>query len=523
MVTINLGNSAGNTASASYTLSEGCSDSIINGMIPSVEWMTAIASNGTISITATEDNPTTSERSGYITPLINGESCTNNRFKVTQAAGEEPGPEPPTECTCLVDNCAEPDNLHTSNLDATGETTCDSAWAQNPYNYEWSVEYATSSSGPWTPSGSGWLTPSIGPKSLCVSGPTGQANYTATANDGAVRWARVHWTWKNETKEEGMCNDSYAYFKQLSSEPAEPCDVKLTLAGLEGTDKATIAWGDGSTDTNVGNEQTTHTYQDGEGHSATITADGYKTVTVNLDCNDEVTKTMEKSAGGCDCSSAGFSVTGKTDIEPGTNVTVATYTANCTDGASVVYKSGDNFLEGGCRFENGNIIAGKVNTHTEDYTGVYAVEINGEQCGEQFMIKSPKGCQYPGQAIQIMLTNVNTYQYYYLTNEIIGTNCSTWVETSGHKYLKSSAPLSLGYYQYDGCTMTGYDVGENYYCNISTPGTTACNGSNMPLQANKTYYLYGYDGTSFTQVRTIVMPDGETAQSGADINKYYEV
>lgn len=371
MVTINLGNSAGNTASASYTLSEGCSDSIINGMIPSVEWMTAIASNGTISITATEDNPTTSERSGYITPLINGESCTNNRFKVTQAAGEEPGPEPPTECTCLVDNCAEPDNLHTSNLDATGETTCDSAWAQNPYNYEWSVEYATSSSGPWTPSGSGWLTPSIGPKSLCVSGSTGQANYTATANDGAVRWARVHWTWKNETKEEGMCNDSYAYFKQLSSEPAEPCDVKLTLAGLEGTDKATIAWGDGSTDTNVGNEQTTHTYQDGEGHSATITADGYKTVTVNLDCNDEVTKTMEKSAGVCGCITITESNVAFT--KEGGSITAGT--ASC-DFIPVGFPNWVTVTK------NGNNIVLTAEEHTgQSHGGGGSIQVDGENCG----------------------------------------------------------------------------------------------------------------------------------------------
>ena len=222
MVTINLGNSAGSTASASYTLSEGCSDSIINGMIPSVEWMTATASNGTISITATEDNPTTSERSGYITPLINGESCTNNRFKVTQEAGEEPEPPDPPDppipvgCTCLVDNCAEEGNLHALPLDAGSGSNCDKAWAEHPENYRVEgIYYSTSSTGSWTKRTDGWLRAEVTDVTSCPGVSNKQANYVYEENDtGAERWAKVHWMWNGDTREDGFCSESWAYLKQ---------------------------------------------------------------------------------------------------------------------------------------------------------------------------------------------------------------------------------------------------------------------------------------------------------------------
>ena len=134
------------------------------------------------------------------------------------------------------------------------------------------------------------------------------------------------------------------------------------------------------------------------------------------------------------------------------------------------------------------------------------------------------GCQYPGDSIQIWLTGLtNSYEYYVLTDEVIGTVCQNWVMSHGHKYYPSEYGLSLGYYQYNGCSLTSYDSGENNYCDIATPGSASCDGYNRGLSASTSYHLYGFNGSGFTEIRTVWMPDGSTAQSGADSQKQYKV
>ena len=111
-------------------------------------------------------------------------------------------------------------------------------------------------------------------------------------------------------------------------------------------------------------------------------------------CNHQVRVVQEGSGGpipptptGCECSNANFSVTGNS-VNAGTNVVVGNYTANCTNGATVGFRSGDNFLEGGIWLSNGSIIAGKVNSHTEDLSGIYGIYVNGDRCAT-FTVTSP--------------------------------------------------------------------------------------------------------------------------------------
>jgi hypothetical protein len=117
----------------------------------------------------------------------------------------------------------------------------------------------------------------------------------------------------------------------------------------------------------------------------------------------------------------------------------------------------------------------------------------------------------------------NSYQYYVLTDEVIGSVCQDWVMSNGYKYEPSAYGASLGYYQYNGCTLNSYDSGESYYCDIATPGSASCNGSNGKLSANTSYHLYCFHGSGFTEIRTIRMPDGPSAQAGADSEKQYKV
>jgi hypothetical protein len=309
-------------------------------IIPTVDWVTFSIDTNTINAVVdayTEDSPrpeqeftinftafteNDDETEGEIT------SC-STKFTIGQLSknfhpeeGGETPPEPPVGCTCLVDNCEEPLDLHEAELEASAGITCDSVWANNPDNYGFDVTYSQSPPPTTWERKSGdddWLRPVIVPKvpGGCDSGPTGQANYTYLENTtGSERWAKVHWYW-NKDQEEGMCSESNAYFRQFGGEtpPSEPCDVKLTLSGLEGTDKATIVWGDGKKDENVGNEQITHTYSTGGKHTASISAGGYKQVSAEFDCDGikEISKTMEKDAGDCDCDTM-ILVMGKTEF-----------------------------------------------------------------------------------------------------------------------------------------------------------------------------------------------------------------
>ncbi len=160
---------------------------------------------------------------------------------------------------------------------------------------------------------------------------------------------------------------------------------------------------------------------------------------------------------------------------------------------------------------------------TSDFTGLSGTISDGAEftvtvgnCGG--------GCQYPGESIQIWLTGLtNSYEHYVLTDEVIGANCQNWVMSSGYKYSPSDYGLSLGYYQYNNCSLTDYDSGESYYCDIATPGASDCNGYNRKLSASTSYHLYGFNGSGYTEIRTVWMPDGSTAQSGADSQKQYKV
>jgi hypothetical protein len=160
---------------------------------------------------------------------------------------------------------------------------------------------------------------------------------------------------------------------------------------------------------------------------------------------------------------------------------------------------------------------------TSDYTGLSGTISDGAEftvtlgsCGGE--------CPYPSSTIQIWLTGLtNSYQYYVLTDEVIGSVCQDWVMSNGYKYEPSAYGASLGYYQYNGCTLNSYDSGESYYCDIATPGSASCNGSNGKLSANTSYHLYGFHGSGFTEIRTIRMPDGPSAQAGADSEKQYKV
>ena len=107
---------------------------------------------------------------------------------------------------------------------------------------------------------------------------------------------------------------------------------------------------------------------------------------------------VTQCAGGssCSCSSANFSVTGQT-VSPGTNLIVARYTANCDDGARVVYEGtspSTDFLNGGSfQFNNGDIIyTGKILSTTSDRHGDYAVYIGSTRCDGFTVTQNGEAC-----------------------------------------------------------------------------------------------------------------------------------
>ena len=301
MVEKRLGNTAGSTASASYTLGEDCGSATLS-MSSTVSWMSATASNGTISITATDGN-TGGERNGYIIPIVNGEECSNNKIKVTQEAGEEPS----TDCTCLVDNCAETGDLHEAELESSAGITCDSALANNPDNYAFEVTYSQTSGGPWTTKSGddNWLTPAIVARAGCIKGPTKQADYSYLENTtGSERWAKVHWTWSKD-KEEGMCDYSDAYFVQeAGGGGGGGCEMSITIAGLPSGEEASVSWGSEKTEP-LGNG--THNYT--STHSSlnvSVTKEGwsFNPSSANLSCGGtpSASFTGSKGCNGCDSS-----------------------------------------------------------------------------------------------------------------------------------------------------------------------------------------------------------------------------
>lgn len=167
--------------------------------------------------------------------------------------------------------------------------------------------------------------------------------------------------------------------------PSEPCDVKLTLSGLEGTDKATINWGDGKKDNNVGNEQKTHTYSTGGKHTASISADGYKQVSAEFDCDGttEISKTMEKGAGDCDCDTM-ILVMGKTEftLESAANSqdsTIVSWNSNCPpyiDNEASSWLDAQFVGGGDGDFEVNSITK---NDSTEDRVGIIKIYANSSK------------------------------------------------------------------------------------------------------------------------------------------------
>jgi len=127
-------------------------------------------------------------------------------------------------------------------------------------------------------------------------------------------------------------------------------------------------------------------------------------------------------------------------------------------------------------------------------------------------------CQHPDATIQIMIPQSylgGDYSYFVITDEIIGENCTDWIVNSGSKlYGDYTTSISLGYYQYQDCELTAYDEDENYYCDISAPSSSACEGSNKKLTPG-TYYLYGYLNSKFVMINTITMPTAEQCQEYA--------
>lgn len=208
--------------------------------------------------------------------------------------------------------------------------------------------------------------------------------------------------------------------------------------------------------------------------------------------------------------------------EEGSEGAEGDYPKDCTSRMS--YKAPDWVT---IRFENGGIMVDHAkNTTTSQRSGTIEIKMDGTVCKTATITQRAGGgdCPYPSTTIQIMMTGLtSSYQYYVLTDEVIGVVCEDWVKNNGHKYSPSEYGLSLGYYQYNECSLTSYDSGESYYCDIPIPGSSACNGSNEKLSSNTSYHLYGFNGSGFDEVRTIRMPDGPSAQAGADSQKQYKV
>ena len=227
--------------------------------------------------------------------------------------------------------------------------------------------------------------------------------------------------------------------------------------------------------------------------------------------------------GTCDCSGVDMTASITATSEEGSEGAEGNYPRDCTSRMSY---TAPNWVT--LRFENGGIMVDhKKNTTTSQRSGTIEIKMDGTVCKTATITQQAGGggeCPYPSTAIQIWLTGLtNSYQYYVLTDEVIGSVCQDWVMSNGYKYDPSEYGASLGYYQYNGCTMTDYDSGQSYYCDIATPGSASCNGSNGRLSANTSYHLYGFNGSGFTEIRTIRMPDGPSAQAGADSNKQYKV
>lgn len=148
------------------------------------------------------------------------------------------------------------------------------------------------------------------------------------------------------------------------------------------------------------------------------------------ECNHQVRIVQEGRSGppptptGCSCSEANFSVTGKS-VNAGTNVVVGNYTANCTDGATVGFRSGDNFLEGGIWLSNGSIIAGKVNSHTEDLSGIYGIYVNGDRCAT-FTVTSPGGVTSCADGIGATAYSITCDEITTSVDNIINFDMSGW-------------------------------------------------------------------------------------------------
>jgi hypothetical protein len=109
---------------------------------------------------------------------------------------------------------------------------------------------------------------------------------------------------------------------------------------------------------------------------------------------------------------------------------------------------------------------------------------------------------------------------YYITNNIIGTNCERPLRdySSGIGAPTANQPVSICHYEYSDCTFKFTYGGESYY-EIASPGTE-CEVEAKDLSPGGTYYLYVYNTltSSFSQQGTFKMPTTEEAQEGS-LNK----
>lgn len=149
----------------------------------------------------------------------------------------------------------------------------------------------------------------------------------------------------------------------------------------------------------------------------------------------------------------------------------------------------------------------------ETRAGSTVIQYNSSDCGYV-----PSECKYPGATIQLMIPQsylAGGYDYFVITDEIIGSNCEADIDSNGAKlYGTYTAPISLGYYQYTDCTLTTYDSGSTAYCDISAPGGASCDCTNKTLTPGS-YYFYGHLNGSFVQIATITIPTAEQCQEYA--------
>ena len=84
--------SGGTASTITYSLKEGCENANVTASTDNTSMIIiGTVGSGKINFTVTE-NTTTEERTGHITPSVNGNSCDSKQITIKQAAGEAPTP-----------------------------------------------------------------------------------------------------------------------------------------------------------------------------------------------------------------------------------------------------------------------------------------------------------------------------------------------------------------------------------------------------------------------------------------------